>query len=73
MGQLSTADSINQSELECEIQLQNHMPQSLRSYREVPESIPVVTFGATGALLMVIGRKVFARLYRVETLDVPRR
>jgi MFS family permease len=37
-------------------------------------TIPAVMVGGIGALLVVmIGRKVFAPLYRVETLDVPRR
>ena len=37
-------------------------------------TIPAVLVGGVGALLVVlVGRKVFAQLYRVETLDTPRR
>ena len=37
-------------------------------------TIPAVMVGGVGALLVVlIGRKVFAQLYRVETLDTARR
>ena len=37
-------------------------------------TIPAVLVGGVGALLVVlIGRKVFAQLYRVETLDTARR
>jgi hypothetical protein len=37
-------------------------------------TIPAVMVGGAGALLVVlIGRKVFSALYRVETLEIPRR
>jgi hypothetical protein len=37
-------------------------------------TIPAVLVGGVGALLVVmIGRKIFAELYRVETLDTARR
>jgi len=37
-------------------------------------TIPAVLVGGVGALLVVaVGRKAFAQLYRIETLDVPRR
>jgi hypothetical protein len=37
-------------------------------------TIPAVLVGGAGALLVVlIGRKIFAQLYRVETLDTARR
>jgi len=37
-------------------------------------TIPAVLVGGIGALLVVaVGRKAFAQLYRIETLDVPRR
>jgi len=37
-------------------------------------TIPAVMVGGAGALLVaLIGRKVFAALYRVETLDIVRR